>query len=68
MVCVFDCLSKKCGIGSGEAVACLPVNVRPNISSSGGRIGLGVAVRVIDSAPGFISGNRAISSSCDCTL
>ena len=68
MIYIFDRLSTECGFGSGEAVACLPVKVRPNISSSGGRTGLGVVVLAIDSASGFISGNRAIFSSCDCML
>lgn len=68
MICVFNWLSIKCDFDSGKAVARLPVNVRPNTSSSGGRICLGVVVLVIDSAPGFISGKRAIFSSCDCML
>lgn len=68
MICIFNCLSTKCGVESGNAVVCLPVNVRPNTSSSGGRICLGVVVLVTDNAPGFISGNWAIFSSCDCML
>ena len=68
MICIFNRLSTKCGLDSGKAVACLPVNVRPNTSSSGGRICLGVVVLVIDKAPGFISGNWAIFSSCDWIL
>ena len=57
MICSLICLSTKCGFDLGELVACLPVNPRPNMSSSGGRTCLGVAVLVIDSAPGSISGN-----------
>ena len=68
MICRLDCLSTKCGFDYGRAVACLPVKFRPNISSSGGRICLGVVVLVIDSALASRSGNRAISSSCDCML
>lgn len=68
MICILKSLSTKCGFEYGKAVACLPVNVRPNTSSSGGKTGLGVVVFVMDSASGFISGNRAISSSCDCML
>ncbi len=69
MICMFNCLSlAQCGFDSGRAVACLPVKFRPNMSSSGGRICLGVVVLVIDSALGSISGNWAIASSCDCML
>ena len=68
MICILNCLSTKCGFDSGRAVACLPVKFRPNISSSGGRICLGVLALAMDSAPGSRSGNRAISSSCDCML
>ena len=68
MICILNCLSTKCGLDSGGAVACLPVKFRPNISSSGGRICLGVVDLVTDSAPGSRSGSRAISSSCDCML
>ena len=68
MICILSGLSIKCGFDSGRAVACLPVKFRPNISSSGGRMCLGVVALVMDSAPGFISGNRAISCSCDCML
>lgn len=68
MICVLNGLSTMCGFDSGEEAACLPVNVRPNTSSSGGRICLGVVVVVIDNAPGLISGNWAIFSSCDCIL
>ena len=42
------------------------MNVRPNTSSSGGTICFGVVVLVIDNALGFMSGNRAVSSSGDC--
>ena len=68
MICIFNSLSTVCDFDSREAVACLPVKVRPNISSSGGWTGLGVVVLAIDSAAGFISGNWAIFSSCDCML
>lgn len=63
MICIFNCLSTKCGIDSEKAVACLPVNVRPKTSSAAGTVCLGVIVLVIESAPGSISGNWAISSS-----
>ena len=68
MICISNCLSTKCGFDPGRVVACLPVKFLPNISSSGGRTCLGVEVLVMDSAPGSRSGNRAISSSCDCML
>ncbi len=69
MICMFNCLSlAQCGFHSARAVVCLPVKFRPNMSSSGGKICLGVVVLVIDSALGFISGNWAIASSCDCML
>ena len=68
MICILSCLSTKCGFDFRRAVACLPVKFRPNISSSGGSICLGVVVLVMESAPGSRSGNRAISSSCDCML
>ena len=68
MICILSRVSTRCGFDSGRVVACLPVKFRPNISSLGGRICLGVVVLVMDSAHGSRSGNRAISSSCDCML
>ena len=68
MICILNDISMKTNFESGKAVACLPVNVRPNTSSSGGKTCFGEAVLVTDSALGLISGNRAISSSCDCML
>ena len=68
MICILNCLSTECRLDFGKAAACLPVKVRPNISSSGGWTVLGVVVLAIDSVSGFISGNWASFSSCDFML
>lgn len=54
--------------GRNGRLGCVPVNVRPKTSCSGGTSSFGVVVLMMERASELMLGSLASSSSCDCIL